>query len=342
MKNLKIPEYQCQNDLHSRLSSHPDLQATMKYRNHPSINIIRHFSQKYSSFYFSQFEKNSILKEIRRLSSKKAVQETDIPVKILKENAGFFAEHICRQFNEAICSSKFSATFKFANVTPVFKKDNRNQKDNYRPIRILPIISKIIEKLICRQLSSHFDNIFSKFQSGFRKGFSAEHCLFLMIDKWKKAVDNNIVFGAILTDLSKTFDCICHDLLVPKLHPCGLSLPVLKMIEDYLLNRKQRKKVRSSYSSWENIIAGVPQGSILGPLFFNIFLCDLFLEHEECCFTNNADDTTPYVVANNTEEVIENLTNVTQKLFTRFANNQMKENHDKCHLLLSTQEEANI
>ena len=66
--------------------------------------------------------------------------------------------------------------------------------------------------LICRQLSNHFDNIFSKFQSGFRKGFSAQHCLLLMIGKWKKAVDNNKVFGAILTDLSKAFDCVCHDL----------------------------------------------------------------------------------------------------------------------------------
>ena len=256
------------------------------------------------------------MKEIRRLSSKKSVLETDIPVKILKENADFIAEHICRQFNEVICSSKFPATFKFANVTPVFKKGNRNQKDNYRPISILPIISKIFEKLICRQLSNHFDNIFSKFQCGFRKGFSAQHCLLLMIDKWKKAVDNNKVFGAILTDLSKAFDCICHDLLVAKLHAYGLSLPALKMIQDYLLNRKQRTKVGSSYSSWENIISGVPQGSILGPLLFNIFLCDLFLEHEECCFTNYADDTTPYVVANNTEEVMENLANVTQKLFT--------------------------
>ena len=259
----------------------------------------------------------------------------------MKEYADFFAKHVFRKFNEAISSSKFPATFKFANVTHVFKNGDRNQKDNHRPISILPIISKIFEKLICRQLSNYFD-IFSKSQCGFSKGFSAQHCLRLMKDKWKKAVYNNSVFGVFLTDLSKAFDCICHDLLVAKLHAYVLSLPALKMIQDYLLNRKQRTKVGSSYSSWENIISGVPQGSILGPILFNTLLCDLFLEHEECCFTNYADDTTPYVVANNTEEVIENVTNVTQKLFTWLANDQMKANHGKCHLLLSTQVEANI
>ena len=163
-----------------------------------------------------------------------------------------------------------------------------------------------------------------------------------MIDKWKKAVDDNKAFGALLTDLSKAFDCICHGLLVPKLHAYGLSLPAMKMIQDYLLNQKQRTKVGSSNSTWENIISGVPQGTILGRLLFKIFFCDLFLEHEDCCFTNYADDTTLYVVANNTAEVIENLIIITQKLFPWFASNQMKVNHDKWHLLLRTQDEANI
>ena len=166
----------------------------------------------------------------------KAVQDTDIPVKILKENTKYFAEYICLQFNEAICASKFPASFKFANITPVFKQGSRNQKDNYRPIIILPIISKIFEKLVCRQLSNHFDNILSKFQCSSRKDYGPQHCLLLMIDKWKKAVDSNKVFGALLADLSKAFECICHDLLVAKLNAYGLSFPALKMIQDYLQN----------------------------------------------------------------------------------------------------------
>ena len=151
------------------------------------------------------------------------------------------------------------------------------------------------------------DNIFSKFQCGFRKGFGAQHCLLLMIGRWKKAVDSKNVFGGILTDLSKAFDCICHDLLDAELHVYGMSLPALKLIQDYLLHRKQRTKIGSSYSAWENIISGVPQESILGLLLFNIFLCDVFLEHENCCYVNYADDTTPYIIANNTAEVFEKI-----------------------------------
>ena len=238
--NLEIPEYQCEDNLHIRLSSNPVLHAIMKYRNHPSINTIRQYcsAQRFPSFYFSAVDKNAVRKEIRKLSNKKTTQDTDIPVKILKGNEEIFAEQIYLQFNEGIFVSKYPSNFKFADITPAFKQGSRNRNDNYRPISILPVVSKIFEKLMCKQLSTHFENIFSKFQCGSRKNFGTQHCLLLMIDKWKKAVDKNKVFGAILTDLSKAFDCICHDLLIAKLHAYGMSLPALKMIQDYLMNRK--------------------------------------------------------------------------------------------------------
>ena len=158
-----------------------------------------------------------------------------------------------------------------------------------------------------KQLSIYFEEILSKFQCGFRKGFSTQHCLFFMLEKWERAIDN---FGVLLTDLSKAFDCISHDLLIAKLDAYGLSLSALKLVHSYLQNRKQRTKIRSSYSLWEEIVSGVPQGSILGPLFFNIFLCDLFLSIENNYFTNYADDTTPYVISNNPDEVVSELRDI--------------------------------
>ena len=97
-----------------------------------------------------QIDKNTVLEEIRKLNMNKAVQDADISIKILKENCKYFAEYMSHHFNEAIFASVIPASFKFANVTRVFKQGSRNQKDNYRPISMLPITSKIFEKLICR------------------------------------------------------------------------------------------------------------------------------------------------------------------------------------------------
>ena len=121
------------------------------------------------------------------------------------------------------------------------------------------------------------DGKLSMYQCGFRKGMSAQNCLLFMIENWRKCLDNKGKACVLLTDLSKAFDCLVHELLVNKLNDYGFDYLALKLIYNYLSDRFQRVRINSQYSSWSNIIPGVPQGSILGPLLFNIHLSDLFL-----------------------------------------------------------------
>ena len=121
------------------------------------------------------------------------------------------------------------------------------------------------------------DPLLSKYECGFRRGFSAENCLLAMLEKWKSLVDTGKAFGLLLTDLSKAFDCLSHELIIGKLNAYGFSLSALKLMQSYLSERKQRTKINQAYSYWEEIPFGVTQGSILGPILFNIFLSDCFL-----------------------------------------------------------------
>ena len=158
-----------------------------------------------------------------------------------------------------------------------------------------------------RQISEYFETIFSKFQCGYRKGYGTQDCLLAMIVNRKNALDQGKGYGALLTNLSKAFDCIPHDLIVAKLLAYGFSIESLKLINSYLTERKQRAKINDQFSSWMDILFGVPQGSILGPLLFNIFLCDVFLFCKDVDFANYADDNTPYCIGKTTEEVITQL-----------------------------------
>ena len=152
---------------------------------------------------------------------------------------------ICFNFNKSWENGEFPNCLKLPNITPVFKKRTEPE----RPVNFLPVFSKIFERLLSTQLSEFFDNILSKFQCGFRKGYGTQHCLLLMLEIRKGATDNNIAFDTLLTDRSITFECISHDLLIGKIHAHGLDIDSLNIPQDYLSNRKQRTKVESFYSS---------------------------------------------------------------------------------------------
>ena len=153
-----------------------------------------------------------------------------------------------------------------ANVTPVFKKEDPFDKSDYRPVSILPLLSKGYERIVYNQLPEYSNNFLNEVLCGFRKAHSTQHALFKLLQSWQKSLDCGGFIGTILMDLWKAYDCIPHELLIEKLHCYGVNSTSLKLLLDYLTSRKQRKKIGSSFSSWHDIDTVVPRGSTLGPL----------------------------------------------------------------------------
>ena len=313
----------------------PICKAIAKYQNHPSIVKIKEMICNSKTFEFTYISANELMLEIKYIDCSKSDPIYSIPSKIIKENLDFFTSILHDNLNNSIYSCLFPNKLKLADITPTYKKGGRNEKGNYRPISILPCISKIYEKILYRQLYTYFDHILSVSQCGFRKGFSAQHCIIVMLEKWKKSVDKKGSSGVLLTDLSKAFDCLSHELLIAKLEAYGLSYSSLKFIDSYLRNRFQRVRVNSSYSKWSEILSGVPQGSILGPLIFNIYLCDLFFCLSED-IANYADDNSPYATEKDIDTVIKTLEGETKALLNWLNSNYFKANPDKSSLLLSS------
>ena len=209
-----------------------------------------------------------------------------------KSNFSFDELTICVSY--ALINGKFPITLKNANVTPVHKKDDPTDETNFRPISVLPLLSKVFERVNYNQLGKYMGTFLNKLLCGFRKAQSTQHALFKLLQRWQNELDNSRLVGTILMDLSKVYDCLPHDLIIAKFEAYGLSKSILSLLLDYLTSRKQRVKIRSSYSIWNDIKRGAPQGSILGPLLFNAFINDIFMFIEKTEICNFADDNTIY------------------------------------------------
>ena len=171
---------------------------------------------------------------------------------------------------------------------------------------------------------------------GIGEGYSTEYCLMVMLEKCKKALDNSNIAGALLTDLSKAFDCLNHNLLIAELAAYGFEYPTLAFIYSYVTGRKQRTKVNNSISAWADVIAGIPQGSILGPLIINVYLNNIFYFIDGNKLANYADDNTPYPIECNVDLVVNRMRGDMLILIKWFDDNFFYA--DKCLLLVTNHE----
>ena len=213
-------------------------------------------------------------------------------------------------FENILQSSVYPDMWKIANVTPIHKKNDKQLIKNYRPISILPICSKILEKIIFDSLYAYLssNNLITKNQSGFRPGDSTSNQLLYLINEIHKSFDDPkcLEVRSVFLDVSKAFDKVWHDGIIFKLRRNGVSGHLLKLFQSYLNNRKQRVVLNGSFSEYANVESGVPQGSVLGPLLFLVYINDL-----ENDIKSNikffADDTMLFSIVRNVETTASDL-----------------------------------
>ena len=307
------------------------------YKDHPSIRNIMTMVQKSqdarNDFEFEDVSEADVNKIIKSLSVKKSAGFDEIPVKFIKMIKAQIVKPMTLIANQCIQQSKFPDNMKKANIKPLYKKKDKLNKDNYRSINLLVGLSKIMEKIISKQVYDYVSPFLHRYLSGFRKGYSCQDILIRLTEDCRKALDNGLSVGLVAIDLSKAFDCMPHGLLLAKLKAYGFSLKACYLLKSYLVNRLQRVKIGDTFSNWLTNIKGVPQGSILGPLLFNIFINDFLSCEVTSKVYNYADDNTLCYAADELSEIKTTLERDCKIAMTWFCSNNMKANADKFQLM---------
>ena len=225
------------------------------------------------SVFFSPASKDEIVNIVRSFKSDSAAGYDNIPTNIIKQSIDLIAEPFTHIINLSINNGIVPDQMKIARVVPIYKSNDRLKFNNYRPISVLPAFSKILERIIYYRMINYLDkyNIIYHQQYGFRRGHSTSMALIQLFDKISSAIDEKKFTIGIFLDLSKAFDTVDHEILFNKLEHYGFRGTTLDWIKSYFCNRNQFVQYNNHCSDLKKICCGVPQGSILGPLFFLIY-----------------------------------------------------------------------
>ena len=276
-------------------------------------------------FKFKYVSKLYVEKQLRTMKRNKATGVDDISTNLLKDSASVISKPITHIVNLSLSTGVVPDEWKVARITPIHKSGTRSKADNYRPISILPAISKVLEKAVQTQLMDYLEvnKLLSDTQFGYRRKRSTELATTLFTDRIRAGVDKGCLTGAVFIDLSKAFDTIGHSSLIQRLRDYGVRENELEWFTNYLFSRFQYVSYSNENSKKYPILSGVPQGSILGPIMFLVFFDDFDQILKNSSVIKFADDTVIYVSDKNLESIERKLNEDLVRIHEYFKENEL-------------------